>query len=1074
MTGQGNMMVDAPLIGRRYRLEQTLGRGAMGTVYRAVDRLNGQTVALKRVIATLDSMPDHHSDMSTVSFRVMLANEFQTLASLRHPHIISVLDYGFDSEKHPYFTMSLVQHPQTVTEYGMGRSTDIKITLLIEILQALDYLHRHGIVHRDLKPDNALVTAEEGVKVLDFGLAMLHEQIEESDLVAGTLAYMAPELLLGEQATQRSDLYAVGIIGYELFAGHHPFPAEHAGQLVQNILYSPADLDELDVEPEIAFVIGRLIDKAPEMRYSSASEVIAALCEASRRPLPYETLELRDSYLQAAKFVGRAKEMNQLTHALQTTLGGKGSLWMVGGESGVGKSRLLDELRTRALVQGMLVLRGQAVSGGGLPYQLWREPLRRLILVSNVDPLDASILKEIVADAEILLEKPLSPIMPLEGAAHQQRLFGAINSLFQLQQQPILLVLEDLQWTSESLDVLKQLANIVHDLPVMIVGSYRIEERPTLPDELPGANVLRLERLEPFAIAELSESMLGVAGRQRDIVDLLTTQTRGNVFFMIEVVRALADSVGRLTEIGMLPIPQQLTVGGIRNVIARRLNFVPVEARPLLNIAAAAGRTLDLKLLQLISNQDLEDWLAVCANSMVLEVQDGNWHFPYDELRYLLLSDLETSQQSLVYRTVAEAVEQVYPNSPEHAFILTQHWSQAGDQSKEQHYAKLAGEYALRISALQEAITYLSRALALLEAQSAGLNEAEAYLHIKLGEAFKYAGDYTAAYQHYEAGLRIGDNLDALALLGMSDVLSLQGDAAQALSTVERSLTLYQEKNDTAGIIRALNQRGRLFARRGDYDLAAESSKEALALSRSTEDVDGIADAINNLGTLAFSQGKIDEARDYFEETLTLCRGSGERRKIGITLMNLGGVAGMVGDFEGATRYFEEALNIARLIGERRIELMSIDNLGYLANLQEDHGRAVYYLEQSLSIARSISNQPGIVTALVNLGHVARKLQRREEAMERYRAGFELAVQTEAHPNALEALVGLADITDNLEEAVRWLGLVLSHSATPEETRKEAETTLDEIRVNSGLTTDRIEDHLSTGRRLRLEEITFP
>jgi tetratricopeptide (TPR) repeat protein len=1067
------MVGEAQLIGKRYRVDRQLGHGAMGAVYRVFDRLTGQAVALKQVINAADPLSTAEIGMSTVSYRVLLANEFQTLASLRHPHIISVLDYGFDEQKHPYFTMNLLETPKTITEYGRGRSLPIKIDLLTQMLQALDYLHRRAIIHRDLKPDNALVSPEEGVKVLDFGLATLRERSSQEDILAGTLAYMAPELLLGDPAGERSDLYAVGVIAYELFAGHPLFEFTNTGQLVNDILYTPARVDEMDVQSELALVVGKLLEKAPEMRYSSAQEVISALSEATGQPLPQETVAIRESYLQAAKFVGRQMEITTLMSALQEALNGKGSLWLVGGESGAGKSRLLDELRTRALVQGAQVLRGQAVSGGGLPYQLWRDPLRRLILSSTLEPLDAGILKEIVPDIEHLVNYPIPTVLPLEGAAHQQRLLGTIASLFQQQKQPILLLMEDLQWTGESLQVLNLLTNILEDLPLLIVGSYRIEERPNLYGELPGAHSLRLERLSVEAITELSESMLGIVGRQRDVLDLLVNQTRGNVFFMIEVVRALADSVGRLTEIGQLPLPPYVMAGGIRNVIARRLNYVPDNARPLLCVAAAAGRALDLKIIRAVNasesiQQNLEDWLAVCANALVLEVQDGEWHFPYDELRTLMLDELSPDSRADVYRLVAETIERVYPDSPEHAMILAQHWKNAGSIEKERAYAQIAGEYALRISAISDAVTYLTRALELL---GDGDNEQRAALHVKLGEALKYAGDYAAAYGHFEDGLRLGDAMDAQALLGMSDVLSLQGDSAKALAQSEESLALYRAIKNAQGIIRALNQRGRLLARQGEYEGAAASCEEALSLSRSISDQDGIADAVNNLGTLAFSRGKIEDARRYFDESLSLSRTSGERRKIGITLMNLGGVAGMMGDYDSANRYFEEALSIGRTIGERRIELMSIDNLGYLANLQQDYRRASYYLEQSLSMARAIGNLQGVVTALVNLGHVARTTDRRGEALERYREALTLAVQIDAAPGALEALAGLAEISDDLQQAVRWLGLIIHHPAASEETRKMAETTLESIRLHAGVPDGFVDTEMANGKLIKLEEI---
>ena len=519
------------VIGKRYILQNQLGAGGMGAVYRATDRLimneGTRTVALKRVITPTEQLEFASRsglvDDSSRQMRLALANEFKALASLRHPHIISVLDYGFDSDQQPYFTMSILENPKTLLQAGHEQPLAIKIDLIIAVLQALDYLHRRNIIHRDLKPANVMVTttessgADQQVKVLDFGLSAASSQDVEdpTDMAAGTLPYMAPELFQGMSASRASDLYAVGIMAFELFAGHHPFDTSKIGALLNNILFKPVDLSVLNTNDDIAVVVGKLLNKQPLARFSDASEVIEALCKAANQPLPTESLEIRESFLQAAQFVGRNDEFSTLLTLLTQAIAGKGAARLLGGESGIGKSRLLDELRTNALVEGVLVLRGQAISEGSSPYQMWRDILRWLILSMTVEPHEASFLKNFIPDIANLVEYNVVDAPPLDPQAMQNRLIAIVSALLNRQTQPILILLEDIHWAgSESLVLLDRLNRLTHNLPLLIISSYRDDEYPDLPSSLPDVPVLKLQRLTKFAISQLSQAMLGTIGQQ--------------------------------------------------------------------------------------------------------------------------------------------------------------------------------------------------------------------------------------------------------------------------------------------------------------------------------------------------------------------------------------------------------------------------------------------------------------------------------------------------------------------------------------------------------------------------------
>jgi predicted ATPase len=725
------------IINKRYELHETLGRGGMGVVYKATDILSGRPVALKQVTIPAHQMAlASRGDSPDLAFT--LAQEFGTLATMRHPHIISVFDYGFDQHRQPYFTMEYIDGGQTILDFGRGGSLEHQVTLFIQMLQALVYLHRRGILHRDMKPSNALVVNGQ-IKLLDFGLSVLTGRTMEhlTQTTAGTMAYMAPELFQGEPYSQASDLYALGLIAFELFSGKFPYDQSTIATMIHDVLSKQIDTSSYGVADNLALVFNRLLTKSREERYSDAAEVIADLCTATNTPAPPETVQIRESFLQAARFVGREVEMAKLTGLLKQTAAGHGVAILIGGESGVGKSRLLDELRTKALVEGILVLRGQAISDGHSPYQLWRDVLSTAILYTDLEEDEAALFKPVIPDLERLLNRRIRDLPPLNPQTAQKRLSQSTNRLLSRLEQPVLIILEDMQWAgSESIKLLRDLSLTITKQPVMLAGNFREETPLTIRNDVTSAEYLRIDRLTGDEIAELSESMLGRPGRDPKVIELLQRETEGNAFFLVEVVRALAEEAGQLDRISTTTIPDNIVAGGIKSIINHRLNRVPHDARPLLQLASVAGRVLDLTLIQALEPEvNLDRWLATCTDVTVLEVYGENWRFSHDKLREEIKDRMSHDLHHDLHRRVAKALEMVYPNIAEKAAAMAHHWAVAGDLERELSYSEIAGRQAAENNANEEAITYFERTLELLLAQpkSAERDRKELNLQISLG-----------------------------------------------------------------------------------------------------------------------------------------------------------------------------------------------------------------------------------------------------------------------------------------------------------------------------------------------------
>ncbi|HBM97041.1 TPA: hypothetical protein DD394_06020 [bacterium UBP9_UBA11836] len=263
------MEIDGQVIENRYMLRERLGSGGMGEVYRALDRVTGQDVAVKLLLPAL---------CERESSRKRFAREAQAAQKLNHPGIVKVYEYGTFYGR-PFIVMELLTGKSLRYYVRAYRPSPEKILLLTaELCDALYHAHSRGIIHRDLKPDNIFVNHLGHIKVLDFGLAKISfaadlTALTKSGTALGTCTYMSPEQAQGKEADLRSDLYAVGVILYEIFCGITPFSAEDAAAILRMQVYDKAQRPT-SVEPhlpiEIEQIIMWLMNKNPKYRPNSA------------------------------------------------------------------------------------------------------------------------------------------------------------------------------------------------------------------------------------------------------------------------------------------------------------------------------------------------------------------------------------------------------------------------------------------------------------------------------------------------------------------------------------------------------------------------------------------------------------------------------------------------------------------------------------------------------------------------------------------------------------------------------------------------------------------------------------
>ncbi|HEY2822442.1 MAG TPA: protein kinase [Candidatus Acidoferrum sp.] len=328
------------MIGRaisHYSITEKLGEGGMGVVYRAHDLTLKRDVALK--FLTLDRLE------KDPQAREKVLREAQTISALNHPNICTIYEVGEDDGQ-PYIAMEFVEGHSLMQEVLTGPfSADVVVRYGTQLADALAHAHERGIVHRDLKSGNVWVTPSGRLKLLDFGLSqrVVDQKVSEDTTkfdgewndqhgVTGTLAYMAPELLRGQAADARSDVWALGAVLYEMATGKRPFHGATAYELSASILREPMPVIVPAVPPVLQAVIEKCLDKDPSQRYRSGGEVRAALeaaATASRSErIPFATLALAETEEKSDRARGRFWYGVGIFVAVVSLIAG--GLWLIG------------------------------------------------------------------------------------------------------------------------------------------------------------------------------------------------------------------------------------------------------------------------------------------------------------------------------------------------------------------------------------------------------------------------------------------------------------------------------------------------------------------------------------------------------------------------------------------------------------------------------------------------------------------------------------------------------------------------------------------------------------------------
>ncbi|MDB5101252.1 MAG: serine/threonine protein kinase [Cyanobacteria bacterium RYN_339] len=942
------------VIQNRYRVVGVLGEGAMGRVHLVDDLSTGRRQALKAL-----------ADASAVTPTALLQfkQEFHLMTQLRHPHCCEVYEYGVMDDGRPFFTMEWVEGDDLTALIPLGSTRAREV--IGQLLLALDAVHQLGLVHRDLKPENVRVRADGAVKLMDFGLM---EHAGRSDApIKGTLAYLAPEAIKRGPIDLRADLYAVGCLAYELVVGQPPFPGDRPIDILRDHVSrepAPPSWHGVAVDPDFERVIMKLLAKDPLDRYQGAFQVLD--------DLGFQAPARLGGTLLTSPLMGRDAELALLQGALQRLAeGGPGRATFLYGGSGVGKSRLLEEFRFRAMLENLPIVVGRPYEQGNAPFGLLAQVLRALIPTAPAEALAqaAPVLSRLLPELGV----PGGP--DLDPASERLRLQAAVAELLRAiaAQRPLVLVLDDWQWAdAQSLELWQVVMTQLAGAPIgfVLASRYAPEGAPAWMAKL---TAHQLRQLDADGVARMVTSMLGSQHVEPAFIHRVADLSDGNPFFVERLLEHLVQTGAIRIERGVWHT--DVTLGArtvpptLQAILVDKLALLDGAAQRVARVAAVRGRELDLVFLQHVGGlsddelfQALDDLI---ARRVFQALEGGVYRFAQDHFHEFLYAHLTGPERQALHQDVARALAAMLADQPlaDAPFeVLTDaahHAIAADDGPRAIAYALEAARRHARLYALAPAERLLKSGLGFLKQGEPDPTVLTAYL-VALGDVRRMLGNYPGAKQAYVQALPHlqGDLATGRALAALGNVHRMLGSWSEAFGACERALPLLLAAGAEAEAAEALMTTSRAYHLQGDVPQALVEAERALKLARSAGERRCIAQALAHLGHLVitYDPARYQEGMAHLNETLAILPGLGDKSGLRDAYLVLGNAQYTLGDYAAARIGFAKSLALSEEINTPSGAVAALVNLGLVALEQGEFGMAIAHAKDAYDRALRVQH----------------------------------------------------------------------------------------------------------------------
>jgi len=942
-------------VGNRYEIIALMGEGGMGAVYKAQDRELDRAVALKTVRADLASHPD-----MVRRFR----QELILARQVTHRNVVRIFDIG-EAEGIKFISMEFVEGEdlRSLLQEKGKFSPDEAVALVEQVCHALEAAHAEGVIHRDLKPANIMRDHHGRIVVMDFGLARtLESGLTETGGMVGTIEYMSPEQALGQEVDTRSDIFAIGLIFYELLTGKTPYKAESAiASLLRRAQERAIPVCEIEagVPQILSDIVARCLERDRNQRYQSATEIIADL--------------------QAYRGGGAIRAST--VPVLEVPPRPKSRRWHY----------VIAAVLLVALLGGGLALRHAAFrpATAGLP----AKPELSLAVVP---------FRNASGDAKLdWLSRSLGEMLRTDIGQSAQLKTVSSNDVNQM--------LQDLRLgPQDSLDsaTIKHLADFT-GAEVLISGQYTkfneqirldvwlqdLKHNRTAPVKAEASN----ESALPAAIDQLAQSIRDQLALPKDTVAQMQASAFKPSTSSMAALKAYSDGMLRLSH--------------GKDLEAQKAFQTATESDPQFALAFAA-------LGQTYANLGYGDKAEEAAH----KAADLAQKLPQQERDRILAIEAQVSSDNNKAIEYYTNLAKASPNDADIQLTLAQLYRNIGNyDNARDHLGRLLTQEPKNARALvaladveaerhnpRDALDYINRALTI--AVQMDDDELRGRVVYETGYIYKLLNRPDDALRNYQESLairrRLGEKAGtAQALAEIADVENSQGKPDLAIATYKQAIQLQREIGDKTYLSHTLMNLGGVYTTRGQYDEGLKNFKESLQLQRELHNEDYEASCLSNIGSIYFFTGRYDDALIYYQQALGLMQKLKNQGQMAAVLYNVGDTDARLGQYEDAINNYLRGLQLARESHDKEMAAFGAYGLAKMFTSQGRYGAALSSGEEAVKYYRELKDRtPSMVQALGAHGQVLALLGRSSGAEKVLKEQLKLAQDIKSDMHIAQAL----------------------------------------------------------------------